>query len=387
MEKLVILGASYIQVPLMIKAKEMGFETHVFSWDKGRIHKQYCDHFYPISIREKEKIFNACKQIQPAGICSIGSDLAMITVNYVARKLDLISNGPKCTDLSTDKYQMRTALSKHGLRCPKFKLVSRPDDLDTENLLYPMIIKPTDRSGSRGISIVQKPENLRFAIQRALDESLSNQAILEEFIEGREISVEMISWKGDHFPLTITDKVTTGPPFFVELEHHQPALFPEDTTEQIYDVTRRALNALDHEYGASHTELLLSKGDELFVVEVGARMAGDQIGSDLVPLSTGYDFIKGTIEIVTNNFNKPQPRENGFSGIHYITPPSGKVLDILDHSANIQQIVESQILIKPGDHVTFPVTKSADRSAYFIYKSNQPEYYTDKSKIIEIIIQ
>ena len=92
MDKLVIIGAGEFQLPLIKKAKEMGYETHVFAWAEGAVGKDFADYFYPISITEKEIILEQCKQINPQGIVSIGSDLAVLTVNYVARSLHLPTN-------------------------------------------------------------------------------------------------------------------------------------------------------------------------------------------------------------------------------------------------------------------------------------------------------
>ncbi|MEI7503509.1 MAG: ATP-grasp domain-containing protein, partial [Paludibacter sp.] len=88
---------------------------------------------------------------------------------------------------------------------------------------FPLIIKPTDRSGSRGVKKVLDIFDVKEAVERAKIESFTNQAIIEEYITGSEVSVETISWQGTHYILAITDKVTTGEPYFVELEHHQPS--------------------------------------------------------------------------------------------------------------------------------------------------------------------
>jgi len=81
---LIIIGASYLQMPLITKARQMGIETHVFAWEEGAVARDHCDHFYPISIVEKEAILQVAKKIRPAGVLSIASDLAAITVNYLA---------------------------------------------------------------------------------------------------------------------------------------------------------------------------------------------------------------------------------------------------------------------------------------------------------------
>lgn len=91
-KKIIIIGASYLQLPLLKKAKDMGIETHVFTWGEGAVSKEIAGYFYPLSIVEKEKILKVAKQLKSDGIISIASDLAMNTVNYIASKLGLIGN-------------------------------------------------------------------------------------------------------------------------------------------------------------------------------------------------------------------------------------------------------------------------------------------------------
>ena len=149
MKKLVIIGANDFQNQLILKAKSLGYETHVFAWECGDIGEKTADFFYPISIVEKEAILEKCKSIQPVGICSIASDLASITVNYVAEKLGLTCNSTEYTKIQTNKYAMRQALSAAGVPCPKYILADETNDLEEQlaNFSFPVIVKPTDRSG------------------------------------------------------------------------------------------------------------------------------------------------------------------------------------------------------------------------------------------------
>ena len=111
MKKIVIIGANDFQNQLILKAKSLGYETFVFAWEDGAVGKDTADHFYPISIIEKEAILEECRKIKPDGICSIASDLASITVNYVAEHLGLPCNQIKYSAIQTNKYEMRKALS------------------------------------------------------------------------------------------------------------------------------------------------------------------------------------------------------------------------------------------------------------------------------------
>lgn len=387
MKRLAIIGASYLQLPLIKRAKDMGFETHVFSWEEGAVGKDYSDHFYPISITEKLLIYKKCKAIKPDGIATIASDLAVRTVNYVAEKLGLVGNSAFSSDVMTNKYLMREQLFRKKLPCPQFLLVK--DSLNLESKIssfkYPLIVKPTDRSGSRGITKIDSLGDLKHSVDRAIEYSLSNSAIIEEFVTGTEISVETISFKGKHYHLAITDKVTTGAPYFVELEHHQPSIFVQSCENQIKQVVEQSLDALEFTNGASHCELLVSSGNEITIVEIGGRMGGDFIGSDLVMLSTGYDFVKGVIEVALGQFSVPEV--NGYkkySGVKYFRNDSGVVKSIsLNKNFDSNIMYRQEILLDAGDKIA-PIRESADRIGYFIYQSNQRQSDGDFPFVIEV---
>lgn len=296
--KLIIIGASELQNPLILKAKKMGYETHVFAWQCGDIGEATADHFYPISIREKEKILEACRAIQPDGVVSIASDLAAVTVNYVANALSLPANPPITARIATNKYDMREAFAKAHIKTPGHRKVKADADLRfVEKMALPVIVKPTDRSGSRGIFKIEDLSDLKDAVQMACAQSFEQCAIVEEFINGAEYSCESISQDGHHHCLALTRKVTTGAPHFIEVGHVQPAGIDEESRKKIIKQIHAALDALQIRCGASHAEFKYDADTGDFgIIEIGARMGGDCIGSDLVPLSTGADFVKMTIQ-------------------------------------------------------------------------------------------
>ena len=119
MIKLAVIGASYLQEPLIQKAKELGMETHVFAWAANDVGEKSADHFYPVSIIEKEKILEICRGIGIDGICSISSDLAAITVNYVASEMGLPGNSMESCEKSTNKFRMRRCFEENGDPSPQ----------------------------------------------------------------------------------------------------------------------------------------------------------------------------------------------------------------------------------------------------------------------------
>lgn len=309
---IVIIGANNFQNPLILKAKELGYETHVFAWKDGAVGAETADHFYPISIINKEEILEICRKISPEGILSVGSDLAVPTVNYIAEKLGLVGNSAECTLISTNKFEMRRRLRKYGLPMPNFTLTGSKDGIDTKGFHYPLIVKPVDRSGSRGVTKVIGPDGLARAVQCSLDSSFEKKAIVEEYIDGPEYSAECISYQGEHRLLALTQKFTTGTPHFIETGHLQPVALDEQTVSKIVTTIQKGLDALGIKFGASHSEFRIKPDGSIAIIEIGSRMGGDCIGSDLVRLSTGYDFIKMAIDVACGNspdftkYNQPK---------------------------------------------------------------------------------
>lgn len=361
--KLAVIGGSYLQLPLVLKAKEIGHEVHCFSWKDGAVCEEHADYFYPISILEKEEILDVCRKIRIDGIVSIASDAAVGTVNYIASKLGLIANPVEYTEMTTDKYSMRKQLQECGLPCPKF--IAAVDKCDLSGFRYPLIVKPTDRSGSRGVEVVTHENYLDSAVRHAQHESFTGSAIVEEYIPGHEISVESISYEGKHYILQITDKKTTGAPHFVELEHHQPSGLAHDIQDRVKEIVLKALDALNIRYGASHSELKITEDREIYIIEIGARMGGDFIGSTLVSLSTGYDFLKGVIQVALGEFENPAITEKKCSGVYFLCKETERLKDTILNKDRYPEIIDAEIF----DNELREITNSADRSGYLIYQS------------------
>ena len=297
-EKLVIIGANDFQNQLILKAKELGYETHVFAWQCGDVGEKTADFFYPISVTEKEKILEKCKDIKPVGVCSIASDLTSITVNFVAENLGLPCNPTSNTLGYTNKFEMRKKMKANGVKTPAFiKVNDSPDTWKLDDFHFPVIVKPTDRSGSRGITKVYSMDEIEAAVHYSTKDSFEKSAIIEEFIEGNEYSCECISYHGKHHFLAFTKKYTTGSPNFIETGHCEPSDIKLEDQEMIKENIFKALDALNVQNSASHTEFKIDENGNFGIIEIGARMGGDCIGSDLVRISTGYDFVKMVIDV------------------------------------------------------------------------------------------
>lgn len=299
-KKLAIIGANEAITMLINKAKQLGYETHVFAWKCGDPGEYAADYFYPISIDKKDLILEMCKKIGICGICSITSDFAAPTVAYVARKLGLPGNPERTDVVARNKYEMRKAFRSYGdIFCPKFAELDIHSNIEStlNGFSYPLIVKPVDRWSSKGITRVDSTEGIKSAIEYAASESISGKVIVEEFMEGPEYSAECIVYKGKTTVIAYTEKITTGFPHYIEIGHKQPANISTDKQKEIERIVVNAVKALDITNSAAHVEFRLLENGDIGIIEIGARMGGDCIGTDLTPYSSGMDYIKMVIDV------------------------------------------------------------------------------------------
>ena len=369
-ERIAVIGANEPLIPFYRQAKALGYEIIGIAIEKGAVCKKYCDRFHPVSFADKDAVVEVCRKEKVDGIISFSLESALPTVVYVAQKLGLVSNSEACIKLTQSKYAQRQALEKAGIPVPKYYLVDNISDLSKVPCRFPVIVKPVDSGGSQGICKVDKQEELMEAYNYAVSYSRTSKTIIVDFIYGREFSVEYISHQGKHYFLQITDKVTSGAPRFVEMQHHQPADIPASVWDRIKTMVERALTALKIENSASHTEIKWNSNDELFIIETGARMGGDYISSDLVRLSTGYDFVEGAIKLAVNKFEEPSFPQRMHSGVYFYSKLAPEIGRVIKEHEKWPEIVECEY----SDGPLIEVKSNADRRGYFIYKKENDRF-------------
>lgn len=370
-QKVVIIGASDFQNPLILKAKEHGYETHVFAWKNNEIGEKTADYFYDISINEKEKILEKCKEIKPCAVCSIASDLAVTTVNYVAHNLGLVSNNPKYSKICTNKYKMRQALEKGNINVPKYLKTGKNLQLSKiAEFNYPLIVKPTDRSGSRGVTLINDSKEIKAAIDNAISYSYEKKAIIEEYIDGDEYSCECISYKGKHHLLAITKKYTTGAPHFIETAHIEPSGLNDEMIKTVEEEIFKALDVLHIEYGASHSEFKINNKGQIKIIEIGARMGGDCIGSDLVQISTGHDFVQYVLDVsLGKELKLKETKDNNIAFIKFIFSKE----DIENYKELKKTKPELIYFENISEDIEHEIVDSSTRYGFYIIKANNIE--------------
>lgn len=365
-KKIAVIGANYQYLSFYRHAKQLGYEIYSFAraqddnpcWE-------IADHHYDLAFKDADKILEICKNEGVQGVTSFLLESALPCVYRVAEGLGSPCNSKECQALTANKFTMREQMRKCGVSIPAYKAIkSRDEKFD---IPFPFIVKPADSGGSRGVTLVHNQEELDAALNRAFDYSSNQTVMLEQFIEGREFSIESISYRGKHYILQITDKVTTGAPYFVELAHHQPAQLSQKQWDDIKNLTLKMLDALKIENSAGHTEVKMDANGVPYVIEMGPRMGGDYISSDLVGLSTGYSFVKATLEVATDTFVPPVLGENKCSGVYFLCQETKeKVLKYIKNKKDYPFIVDADIWGEIQN-----VKCNSDRGGYFIYQADK----------------
>ena len=357
--KIAIIGASYGQLPLCVKAKGMGLETICFAWEDGAVCCDYVDKFYPISVFEKERILEVCRVEKVDGVVSNASEKLVEIVAFLTENLGLIGNSFENILLIKNKYIVRDLTSSienlHSIRYIKYQ--------EEEPSFYPCVVKPFIGASKKGVYFVDNKDVFIQAISYAKE--ISDNILIEEYIEGREVSVETISFKGVHYVVQITDKENSGAPHFVELGHHQPAVLSVEMKNKISKVVFSILDRVRFRNGAAHIEIKIDSEENLFLIEINPRGGGDEISSKLVQLSTGYDYIKAMIEVSLGIFEEPQIEDISCSGIYFLCNQTKERVDFFKTVKNQSWLVEKNI----KNYELIEATGNYDRNGYIIYQS------------------
>ncbi len=384
MRKFMILGASILQVPAIQQAKEMGLKVVAVDMDPNAIGFSETDiEKEVISTIDIPAVVEAAKRHDICGVVTVASDMPMRSVAAVAKELGLIGVSEETAIKATNKADMRLAFSENGVASPFSKKVSSREEFDevAKGFEGKFIIKPADNSGSRGIFLVENIEDAAAAYEYSRKFSRGGDVVVEEFMQGPEVSVELLAANGEYYVLQVTDKLTTGAPHFVEIGHSQPSSLPKDDIEKIKNLAIDAAKAVGIENGPGHAEIILTK-DGPKMVEIGARMGGGCITTHLVPLSTGINMTKATIQIALGE--KPDITEKYEKGaaIRFIIPPIGTIKEIsgVEDALAISGVEVVEIQCEVGQTVG-ELESGASRIGYVIAQADNPQ------KAIEICEQ
>lgn len=380
MKKILIIGASILQLPAIIKAKDKGFYVGVVDFNKDAIGVKFADEFFNVSTNDIDGIIKVSKSFKPDGIMTLATDMPMRSIAAATTELNLPGISYDTAVKATDKGEMIKTLEEHEVSIPWYFIVNNINDLENINIEYPCILKPVDSSGSRGVVLVNNKTELRDAFLYSTEYSKNGGVIIEEYMQGQEVSVEILAYNGDVNVLAVTDKLTTGQPYFVEMGHSQPSKLNDDKIMEIKDLAIKAVKAIGIECGPAHVEIMMTKTGPK-IIELGARMGGDCITSHLVELSTGIDMVGATIDLLTNKVPNITPKYKKASAIRFLNHMEGKIKNItgIEDAKKINGIKVVEILKESGEHAN-EIKSSTDRIGFVI---SQSETHDNAIKICE----
>jgi len=396
MKKIMILGASILQLPAILKAKEMGLQVIAVDMDKNAVGFKEADICLEISTIDTQNVLEEAKRYNIDGIMTLASDMPMRTVATIAKELNIVGIKEDTALKATNKALMRECLKEYNVPIPAFFKVNNIDEYMkiVKKQKNSFIVKPTDNSGSRGVFLIDDINNkafINYAFEYSKKYSRCGEIVVEEYMRGPEVSVETLSVNGTVHVIAITDKLTTGAPRFVEMGHSQPSILPEDIREEINSIAIAAVKAIGIQDGPSHTEIIITNNGPK-IVELGARLGGDNITSHLVPLSTGVDMVKCCIEIALGQKPDLERKIEKGSAIRYFRTAAGKIMDIsgVDHAKKINGVKQICFIKNIGDSVN-EIYCSTDRIGFIIAQSSSAndaiEICTKAQSLINIFIQ
>lgn len=383
MKRLMILGASIWQLPAIKKAKELGLEVIVADMNPEAIgFKEEGIICEVASTIDTQKILELAKKYKIDGVMTVASDMPMRTVAKVCQELNLIGISDETAFNATNKGAMRKCLKEHGVPIPAFYEVSNEKEyIEAINSISgKRIVKPTDNAGSRGVSLLSDScdeDVLLEAYKYAKESSRSGELMVEEYMEGPEVSVETLSVGGQCHVIQITDKLTTGAPHFVEMGHNEPSMLSELTKKEIEDVAKAAVNALGIYNGPSHTEVKVTPQGAK-IVELGARLGGDFIATNLVPLSTGVNMVECCIKIALGETPDLHKKFNKASAIRYLKTDIGTITGFvgIEDALRIEGIKEVSMIHGIGEQAV-EIHNSVERVGFVIAQAETPQKAID----------
>lgn len=367
MANIMILGAGLMQVPIIKKAKELGHFVITIDRDKNAIGNKYAQCPLEIDTNNYVEILEAAKRYKINGILTT-SDFPVRNVALVCDKLNLTGPKVKATEICTDKYLMRKHLFENNFNVPKFSLIEKTEDIDEVDF-YPAVLKPLDSSGSRGVKLVKTKKDLISSFSQSLKFSRSGKLIVEEFIQGKEYSVETLSQNGKTHVIAITEKTIKGSEdiFFVEDRHVIPANLSPKDEKLINKSVTKLINSLNLGDSATHTELKINENG-LYFIEVGARLGGDFITSDLVPLATGVDMLDNIIRISLGEKVQATKTKNMYAGVQFLNSVN---YEKANNFINVNKNILSKFQVEPFKDLS--LESSFSRLGYLIAVSETRE--------------
>jgi len=381
MKKILMLGGSHFQVPSIKKAVEMGFHTISCDYLPDNPGHKFAHEYYNVSTTDKEAILELAKRLKVDGVVCYASDPAATTAAYVCEQLGLPTSPYKAVEILANKDKFRKFLTDNGFNSPKTKGYSDISDAINEigDFSFPIIIKPVDSSGSKGVSKLNDISNLKKQIEYALSFSRVKRFVIEEFVEkdGYQIMGDAFSVNGElvfrcfadnHFDVDLSNP-------FVPVFGSFPCSKPKEIQEKIHNEIQRLLTLLGMKNCAYNIEVFLNHSGDIILMEVGPRSGGDFI-PQVIEYLTGVDLVEYTIKSAMgmdcSDLKLIEP--NGFYCYFVVHSKKDGILKEvwIDDDFKKNNLVEFHLFAKPGERVkSFTGTHNTFGTMILKFSSNQ----------------
>ena len=298
MKKVLVIGAGFLQDFVICKAKSMGYETLAVDANPDAVGFRHADKYKVINIVDEQACLAYAKEEQIDGVLTAATDYGVLTAAYIAQELGLPGLKYEVAKLIKNKYRVRKCLyENHVDDTQQAYEVHRDTDISAlaAKIVFPVMVKPCDGSGSRGASRVDGAEEFDKACQFAMDSSATQRATVETFVFGKEYGAESLVVNGEVHVLGIMKKWMTEPPYYAELGHAMPADLPQAVEEKARYCVERAIKALGINFGSVNMDMIITDDGKVHIVDVGARMGGNMIGPCVIPYGTGVDYVANMI--------------------------------------------------------------------------------------------
>jgi len=363
-----IVGAGLNEIPAIQKAKEMGILTVVADANPGAPGIKHADVPIVLDICDTDSMTKLAKKYEIDGVMTVSVDAAVKTVAVIADTLGLPGIKPSVAQVVTTKAGVRRALVKTGIPSPKFAAVGSVKQLRefTHEVDLPLVVKPVDRSGSRGVSKVYDSSLLEKAFELAKSSSAVQEVLVEECMEGSEHSVECFTYNGKTHVLTISDKIKTLPPYCVDINLAYPSSLPVKDVEKIEVLVKSAIEVLGIDCGPTHTEVIMTKPGPS-ILEIHARCGGAHIPSHIVSYVTGVNMIEQCINLSLGLKVDISVTPAHAAVLRFLLPKPGRVLDIIgtDDVLNKEWVIDLVLFYEAGMMIR-GLRDGTDRGGYLI---------------------
>ncbi len=380
---LLFIGAGIYQVKGILKARELGYRVVAIDENKNADGFKYVDKFFIVSIFNHKEIIKFARNENVYAALSVSSDICLETVAIVNESLDFSSMTLNQIRLISNKGLMRKKLCDFGIKDTNFFILRQLSEVSEaiKVLSFPLVVKPTDSSGSRGVSYVETERDLVSKCKLAFDSSRKSEILLEEYMDGSEVAVDGFVVSGKLEVLSISDKVRTPPPYLLDTEVIFPSLEADSTKQEIKNKLAKVIKVLKINNCPIHVEMIVTKYG-VKIVEIAVRGAGFKVYTDIIPHISGVDTLLVQIKLL---LGEPvvikKLIDNKAVCLKFLDDKTGILKDVcgVGRAKKIKGVHEVKIYPKIGDKVR-KLTCGADRLGHIIVFGDTHHEVVDMAK-------